>query len=646
MDTRIKDARSFFEREKNRSFDLSVRLATLEKDVGEAKYRLSLKNEVEDIILSIQERNHHRTVGMYESLLTQILQEILQNKDKSVALDLGTKAGKPTLDIMIKNGDKAEDVMSGSGGSVANVISAGLRFIALSRMNCRKFIVLDEADCWLAPDRIGQFANVVSKMGEEMGVQSLMISHHDAANFWDAANTVAHLSKKDQSGLVSVSHQKEPQTRVGDQDIALIELKNFMSHEHTVIKMGPGMTVIHGANDIGKSAVVTALHAIAEGSFKKEYVRHGCNAGYVRLTLGNGQVIECQRNVKGTPAIIYRLFEADGSVTHESPIKNDVPQWVEALIGIRLEQDMDIQLGNQKTPVFLLAEPDSRKAAILSVGGELSHLVTMQEKYKAWLVKDKSKVTEGEMEVGALRREIEGISSVIAIEPALVNAENLIESSRQLSQQEVAISALIKKLQDMECRMANANAFELIQVPEKKVKLTDVTRMNSLLASMRNLVPVLEMQLPEIRMADIKIQDTIPITSLLAKMKKIFRLIEVEFSPLAIKDVSIQDDVKIAASVLKLRAAEARALVAARMPHMDKLLASSLPTIIEPEKLLQSITSMKTRAATGKQIATYLDSSTKEMATLDVEYESLIQKLGGVCPACHGVVGVEHVHMA
>ena len=48
--------------------------------------------------------------------------------------------------------------------------------------------------------------------------------------------------------------------------ITRIELTNFMSHAHTVIEPAPGLTVLVGPNNCGKSAVVAALQIICQNA--------------------------------------------------------------------------------------------------------------------------------------------------------------------------------------------------------------------------------------------------------------------------------------------------------------------------------------------------------------------------------------------
>jgi predicted ATPase len=47
----------------------------------------------------------------------------------------------------------------------------------------RRFLVLDEQDCWLRPDLVPMLVKIVHDAGNALGFQVLMISHHDMAFF-------------------------------------------------------------------------------------------------------------------------------------------------------------------------------------------------------------------------------------------------------------------------------------------------------------------------------------------------------------------------------------------------------------------------------------------------------------------------------
>jgi predicted ATPase len=52
-----------------------------------------------------------------------------------------------------------------------------------SERDHRRFLVLDEQDCWLRPDLVPLLVKIVHDAGTALDFQVIMISHHDTAFF-------------------------------------------------------------------------------------------------------------------------------------------------------------------------------------------------------------------------------------------------------------------------------------------------------------------------------------------------------------------------------------------------------------------------------------------------------------------------------
>lgn len=68
---------------------------------------------------------------------------------------------------------------------------------------------------------------------------------------------------------------------------------NFMTHKHTVLELHPGVTVLTGPNNTGKSAVVEALRSLAKNPPSPSLIRHGAAKAVVHLELDDGSWVQC-----------------------------------------------------------------------------------------------------------------------------------------------------------------------------------------------------------------------------------------------------------------------------------------------------------------------------------------------------------------
>ncbi len=138
--------------------------------------------------------------------------------------------------------------------------------------------------------------------------------------------------------------------------IRRIVIQDFMAHKHTELELHPGVNVLTGPNNTGKSAVVEALRCVVENPPSKELIRHGAIRAVVRLELDDGATIQWERT---TGSAVYKLGDGEGrEETYAKLGRGAVPEDVQAALRIRsLETEsgpIDIHIGNQKTPIFLL----------------------------------------------------------------------------------------------------------------------------------------------------------------------------------------------------------------------------------------------------------------------------------------------------
>ncbi len=142
-------------------------------------------------------------LGELETNLTHAIREIL-GQDREVKAVASIRDKKLQVDFQIMNQGGEEDIMVGQGGSVCNILSVGLRLIALSRLNPdshRPFLVLDEQDCWLRPDLVPHFMELISTISHRLGFQVLVISHHPLELFAESADTVLALEPEKENGV-------------------------------------------------------------------------------------------------------------------------------------------------------------------------------------------------------------------------------------------------------------------------------------------------------------------------------------------------------------------------------------------------------------------------------------------------------------
>lgn len=185
-----------FDRLQGKREELSARLEHLEREHGKVTEYLKIADSVTEALEQLSNNVFQRELTIIESTLTKALQEIL---DQPVVFKATAsfKRDAASVEFAIERNGNEEDIMRGQGGSVANVVSVGLRMFAITTLDerrHRRFLVLDEQDCWLHPDLVPRLARIVQEAGTALGFQVLMISHHDVSNFLRHADRVYRLT--------------------------------------------------------------------------------------------------------------------------------------------------------------------------------------------------------------------------------------------------------------------------------------------------------------------------------------------------------------------------------------------------------------------------------------------------------------------
>jgi hypothetical protein len=164
---------------------------------------LDVADGVTAALESLNEQLFQRLLGVVQEKLTIALQEILEQP-----IELKGKAefkrGAASVDFWIERDGNEEDILKGQGGSVANILSVGLRMFALTTLDQarhRRFLVLDEQDCWLRPDLVPRLVKMVRDAGRALGFQVLMISHHDRAIFEAYADRIYEFCPQPSGGV-------------------------------------------------------------------------------------------------------------------------------------------------------------------------------------------------------------------------------------------------------------------------------------------------------------------------------------------------------------------------------------------------------------------------------------------------------------
>ncbi len=210
--------------------------------------------------------------------------------------------------------------------------------------------------------------------------------------------------------------------------IKRIELKNFMSHEHTVIEPAPGLTVLVGPNNCGKSAVVAALQILCHNENSTYVLRHGERECSVKVETDDGHVIEWRRKNSPSYLIDGTLFDRLG--------RGSVPEELHPVLRMPLvdksgDADFDVHFGSQKSPIFLLGSSPTNAARFFASSSDAIQLVQIQKRHKDRLTERQRQKNDLEAESKQLNSDLESLQPVPDLQRRLISSEELHQDLQQ-----------------------------------------------------------------------------------------------------------------------------------------------------------------------------------------------------------------------
>lgn len=187
------DQLSFARHEASREFDGNT------KELEKLASYLQTAEKVSVALEKLNQDLFSSLLGSVQEKITIALQEILEQPITFHA-KAGFSRNSASVEFWVERNGKPEDLINGQGGSVANIVSVCLRIFALTTLDeatHRRFLILDEQDCWLRADLVPKLVKIIHDASRALGFQILMISHHERHLFEQYADKIIELQWQD-----------------------------------------------------------------------------------------------------------------------------------------------------------------------------------------------------------------------------------------------------------------------------------------------------------------------------------------------------------------------------------------------------------------------------------------------------------------
>ncbi len=279
-----------------------------------------------------------------------------------------------------------------------------------------------------------------------------------------------------------------------------IEIENFQSHKNTVMEFVPGVNVIIGESDAGKSVIVNAINWVVKNRplgdvFRSEW------GGSTRVALHamEGNVVERIRTATKNGYIINnqdQMLKAFGS---------DVPEDVKNIL------QMDFaNIQEQMNPHFLLQETPGEASRMLNRAAAIDDIDTVTSNLRRNHTKANNDLVYEQGELENHKEQIKRYENLLIIEEELEQAENdgkewlkKVKRNDNLKQLIIHIKKVRGKIENLGDVMGALQGYETVEKSyagfqteferhQKQVRIVNrVTQLTNIINSFSHVLPAI-----------------------------------------------------------------------------------------------------------------------------------------------------------
>jgi len=227
-----------------------------------------------------------------------------------------------------------------------------------------------------------------------------------------------------------------------------IKIKNFQSHADTEISLDPGINVITGSSDIGKSSIFRAINWLRLNRPRgSSFVNHNANGKPVKVSLElDGTTIT---RIKSKSKNEYRLDKEAFKV-----VGSDVPEKITDFLNLN-----DISVQGQHDAYFLLQSSPGEVAKKLNKVAGFEIIDSVMKNVKSTITKNTSDCNYVDEHIKELDTDIKEYEHLDAIEKQLISIQTDINKYNTTNDTQMKVSNALENVKDTQEILSNLNEW-------------------------------------------------------------------------------------------------------------------------------------------------------------------------------------------
>lgn len=224
--------------------------------------------------------------------------------------------------------------------------------------------------------------------------------------------------------------------------IRKLEIKNFQSHKETKLKFHPGVNVIIGRSDSGKTAILRALKwAVWNRPLGDPFRSHWGGDTSARISLKEGTAVE---RFKGKQDF-YVLMDGEEEPLEFKAFGTEPPEEITQALNLS-----DINIQNQMDAAFLISNNPGEVSRHFNKVANLEQIDSSLKAVESWLRKEKQSVEHIEANIEQYKKDLESFAYLEKFETKVEVLEQM-ENEKEKGWKSVdRISKQIDQIQEIE----------------------------------------------------------------------------------------------------------------------------------------------------------------------------------------------------
>jgi len=240
-----------------------------------------------------------------------------------------------------------------------------------------------------------------------------------------------------------------------------IRLFNFQSHKESELELSPGLNVIIGQSDSGKTSIIRALNWIVwNRPSGDEFINKNAKSCFAEITFSDGAKIS--RNKEKNGKANYYIVNGQ----QLKAIGQDVPKEVSDILNLS-----EINIQKQFDAPFLISETPGQIAKALNEISRLEDIDTTISNINSSIKQEKEKIEDLQQYNEKLKVQLNSFPDIEKLEQKLVDIEKLDEQEKTAVMNLNKIKTLLREYEEEQKELIeNKSLYEAIPNIELKLE--------------------------------------------------------------------------------------------------------------------------------------------------------------------------------